>query len=78
MHIQPFLKLQKEYEVITKTILINNPRNFDNSYTSLADALEPHLNEQELIDLNEILIKLEELTEKAVLEIQQKSKKFLK
>lgn len=78
MNIQPFLKLQKEYEVINNTILINNPNNFDNNYTSLADALEPHLNEEELGDLHETLRKLQELTEKAILEIQEKSKKYLK
>jgi hypothetical protein len=77
MNIQPFIRLQKQYEVINKTILINNPKNFDNTYTSLADALEPHLNEQELGDLHEVLVRLEELTEKAILEIQEKSKKFL-
>lgn len=78
MNIQPFIKLQKEFEIINKTLLVNNPKNFDNEYTSLADALEPHLNEEELGDLHEVLSRLEQLTETAIKEIQEKSKKYLK
>lgn len=78
MNIQPFIKLQKEFEIINKTLLVNNPKNFDNGYTSLADALEPHLNEEELGDLHEVLSRLEQLTETAIKEIQEKSKKYLK
>lgn len=65
MNIQPFMKLQKEFEIINKTLLVNNPRNFDNEYTSLADALEPHLNEKELGDLHETLNKLQRINRKS-------------
>jgi hypothetical protein len=78
MNIQPFIKLQKEFEVINKSLLVNNPNNFDNEYTSLADAIEPHLNAEELGDLHELLCRLEQLTEKAIEQIQEKSKKYLK
>ena len=76
-NIQSFIKLQKEFEVIKNARVINNPRNFDNTYTSLEDALYPHLNDKELGDLHEVLSKLDELTEKAIKSIEEKSKKYV-
>jgi hypothetical protein len=71
-------RLQKDYEVISSSLLINNPNNFDNSYHSLADALQFHLTEDEETELNTILRRLQELSEQSIVKIQKDSKNLLK
>lgn len=78
MKIHVFLKLQKEFNVIKESLEINTPINFNNSFLSLSEALEPHLNDEEIEELNEILINLQKLTDKAMIEILRKSKEFIK
>lgn len=69
--------LQKDYQTIQDSLLINNPENYDRSYHSLADALQNHLSEKDNIEVERILRRLQQLSEKSIVEIQNKSKNLL-
>ena len=71
-------QLQKEYEVISNTLLVNSPKNFDNSFYSLSDCLHPHLTKDEQTELEVILSRLQELSEQSIVKIQNDSKNLLK
>lgn len=76
MDIQQFKKQQKDYEVIESSLEINRLNNWDNSYTSLSDALYPYLSKEERGDLDKALTKIEELSHQVIEDILKNSKKL--